>query len=87
MESYSRSAAAELGPYGITVNVVSPGPVQSGYITRELEESLIADIPLRRIGQPEDIANTVVFLASEQASWITGQIIFVHGGHRMAFGQ
>jgi 3-oxoacyl-[acyl-carrier protein] reductase len=52
-----------------------------------LEESLIADIPLRRIGQPEDVANTVVFLASEQASWITGQIVFVHGGHRMALEQ
>jgi 3-oxoacyl-[acyl-carrier protein] reductase len=87
MESYSRSAAAEVGPYGITVNVVSPGPVQSGYISQEMEEALIADIPLRRVGRPEDIANTVVFLASEQASWITGQLIFVHGGHRMALGQ
>ena len=86
LESYSRSAAAELGPYGITVNVVSPGPVQSGYISPEMEEALISDIPLRRVGRPEDIANTVVFLASEQASWITGQIIFVHGGHRMALG-
>jgi 3-oxoacyl-[acyl-carrier protein] reductase len=87
LESYSRSAAAELGPYGITVNVVSPGPVQSGYISPEMEKALIADIPLRRVGRPEDIANTVVFLASEQASWITGQLIFVHGGHRMALGQ
>ena len=87
LESYSRSAAAEVGPYGITVNVVSPGPVQSGYISPEMEETLTADIPLRRIGRPEDIANTVVFLASEQASWMTGQLIFVHGGHRMALGQ
>ncbi|UCC96673.1 MAG: SDR family oxidoreductase [Phycisphaerales bacterium] len=87
LESYSRSAAAELGPYGITVNIVSPGPVQSGYITAEAEEALIADIPLRRIGRPEDIANAVVFLASEQASWITGQLLFVHGGHRMALGR
>ncbi|UCF95426.1 MAG: SDR family oxidoreductase [Desulfobacterales bacterium] len=87
LESYSRSAAAELGPYGITVNVVSPGPVQSGYISPQMEEALIADIPLRRVGRPEDIADTVVFLASEQAGWITGQIIFVHGGHRMALGQ
>jgi len=87
LESYSRSAAAELGPYGITVNVVSPGPVQSGYISPEMEEALITDIPLRRVGRPEDIANTVVFLASEQASWVTGQLIFVHGGHRMALGQ
>jgi 3-oxoacyl-[acyl-carrier protein] reductase len=87
LESYSRSAAAELGPYGITVNVVSPGPVQSGYISPEMEETLIADIPLGRVGRPKDIANTVVFLASEQANWITGQLIFVHGGHRMALGQ
>lgn len=87
LESYSRSAAAELGPYGITVNVVSPGPVQSGYITAEIEQTLIPDIPLRRVGRPEDIANAVIFFASEQAGWITGQVVFVHGGHRMAFGQ
>jgi 3-oxoacyl-[acyl-carrier protein] reductase len=87
LESYSRSAAAELGPYGITVNVVSPGPVQSGYINAEIEQALIPDIPLRRVGRPEDIANTVIFFASDQAGWITGQVIFVHGGHRMAFGQ
>jgi 3-oxoacyl-[acyl-carrier protein] reductase len=87
LESYSRSAAAELGPYGITVNVVSPGPVQSGYISAEFEQTLILDIPLRRVGRPEDIANAVIFFASEQASWITGQLIFVHGGHRMDLGQ
>jgi 3-oxoacyl-[acyl-carrier protein] reductase len=87
LESYSRSAAAELGPYGITVNVVSPGPVQSGYIAQELEEALVPEIPMRRVGCPEDIANAVVFFASEQASWITGQVLFVHGGHRMALGQ
>jgi len=87
LESYSRSAAAELGPYGITVNIVSPGPVQSGYISPEIEKDLIPEIPLRRIGQPEDIANAVVFFASEQAGWITGQLLFVHGGHRMALGQ
>jgi 3-oxoacyl-[acyl-carrier protein] reductase len=87
LESYSRSAAAELGPWGITVNIVSPGPVQSGYISKESEKALIADIPLRRIGHPEDVANAVLFFASEQAGWITGQLLFVHGGHRMALGQ
>lgn len=87
LESYSRSAAAELGPYGITVNVVSPGPVQSGYIAPEMEEALVREIPIRRIGRPEDIADAVVFFASEQAGWVTGQVLFVHGGHRMAFGQ
>jgi 3-oxoacyl-[acyl-carrier protein] reductase len=86
LESYSRSAAAELGPHGITVNIVSPGPVQSGFISSDAEEALITDIPLKRIGKPEDIANAVVFFASEQAAWITGQLLFVHGGHRMTLG-
>jgi 3-oxoacyl-[acyl-carrier protein] reductase len=86
LESYSRGAAAELGPHGITVNIVSPGPVQSGYIPSEAEGALITDIPLKRIGRPEDIANAVVFFASEQAAWITGQLLFVHGGHRMTLG-
>ena len=83
LESYSRAAAVELGPYGITVNVVSPGPVQTGYITPELEEKLLAEIPLRRVGQPEDVADAIVFLASEQARWITGQLLYVGGGHVM----
>ena len=86
LESYSRSAAAELGPYGITVNIVSPGPIQSGYIAPEAERTLIADIPLRRVGRPEDIANAVVFFASEQAAWITCQLLFAHGVHRMTLG-
>jgi 3-oxoacyl-[acyl-carrier protein] reductase len=83
LESYSRAAAVELGPYGITVNVVSPGPVQTGYITLELEEKLIPEIPLRRVGTPEDVADAIVFLASEQARWITGQLLYVGGGHEM----
>jgi 3-oxoacyl-[acyl-carrier protein] reductase len=87
LESYSRSAAAELGPLGITVNVVSPGPVQTGYIAPESEKELVGEIPMRRIGEPGDIADVVLFLASEQARWITGQVITVHGGHRMALGR
>ncbi|MCR4404425.1 MAG: SDR family oxidoreductase [Candidatus Acetothermia bacterium] len=83
MESYRRAAAIELGPYGITVNVVSPGPVQTGYITPEMEEKLCAEIPLRRVGKPEDVADVIVFLASEQARWITGQLLYVGGGHVM----
>ncbi len=83
MESYSRAAAIELGPYGITVNVVAPGPVQTGYITPEMEERLSARIPLRRVGKPEDVAGAIVFLASEQARWITGQLLYVGGGNVM----
>ena len=81
LESYSRSAAKELGPYGITVNVVSPGPIQTGYISRALEKEVVPGIPLGRLGEPEDVADVIVFLASEQARWVTGQLIHVGGGH------
>jgi len=83
LESYARSAALELGQYGITVNVVSPGPTQTGYITPESESVLVRHIPLRRLGTPEDIADVIVFLASEQARWLTGQLIYAGGGYRM----
>lgn len=82
-ESYSRSAACELGRYGITVNVVSPGPIQTGWITPSFEAAEIRHTPLGRIGLPEDIADVVVFLASHQARWVTGQLLYVGGGYRM----
>lgn len=83
MESYSRSAASELGQFGITVNIISPGPVQTGYIADEDVSNIAAYTPLRRIGYPDDVADVAVFLASEQARWLTGQVIHVGGGHRM----
>ena len=83
LESYARSAAAELGRYGITVNVVAPGPTQTGYITAESEARLIPQIPLGRLGTPEDIADVIVFLASEQSRWLTGQLIYAGGGFRI----
>lgn len=83
VESYSRAAASELGPYGMTVNVISPGAVQTGWMTPELEKTIAEGYPLRRIGKPEDIANAVIFFASEQADWITGQVLHVGGGNRM----
>jgi 3-oxoacyl-[acyl-carrier protein] reductase len=82
-ESFARAAAAELGPYGITVNVVSPGAVQTGWLTKDAAEALAKTYPLRRIGTPEDIAAAVVFFASRQADWITGQVLYVGGGNRM----
>lgn len=83
VESFSRAAAFELGPYGITVNVISPGAVQTGWMTPKLEKEIADSYPLRRIGKPEDIANTAVFFASQQANWITGQVLHVGGGNRM----
>jgi 3-oxoacyl-[acyl-carrier protein] reductase len=83
LESHSRSAAVELGRYGITVNVVSLGPIQTGWITPEMEEATARNTPLGRVGQPEDVADAIVLLVSEQARWLTGQLIYVGGGHRM----
>ena len=83
LESYSRSAAGELGRYGITVNVVAPGPIQTGYMSREVVEREERRTPLERIGAPEDVADVIVFLASEEARWLTGQLFYVGGGHKM----
>jgi 3-oxoacyl-[acyl-carrier protein] reductase len=83
IEAFTRSIAVEVGPLGITVNTVAPGPVQTGWITADREEALSQNIPLRRMGQPEDIADTIVFLASEQARWLTGNVIKVSGGHEL----
>lgn len=84
IESYSRSAAVELGKYGITVNIVAPGPIQTGYITPEAELDIAVGTPLGRVGKAEDVADVVVFLASEQSHWLTGQLLYVGGGWRMS---
>jgi 3-oxoacyl-[acyl-carrier protein] reductase len=84
LESYSRAAAAELGRWGITVNIVAPGPIQTGYIPPETEAREAARTPLGRVGQPQDVADVIVFLASEQARWLTGQLLYVGGGHQMS---
>ena len=83
LESFTGSAAAEVGKFGVTVTAVSLGPVQTGWIAAELEQAILPTIPLARIGTPEDIADVVLFLAPHQARWLTGQRIFVGGGHGM----
>lgn len=83
IESYSRSAAIEVGKYGITVNIIAPGPIQTGYLNPEEESSISAQTPLRRIGRPEDVADVILLLVSEQAHWLTGQLLYVGGGWRM----
>ena len=76
------SLARELGPKGIRVNAVAPGITETDMmkaVPKEVIEPMIARIPLRRLGQPEDIANAFVFLASEEASYITGVVLSVDG--------
>jgi 3-oxoacyl-[acyl-carrier protein] reductase len=83
VEAFTRSIAIEVGHLGITINAVAPGPVQTGYISSSFEEKEQSVIPLQRIGQPDEIADAIVFLASEQACWLTGQVIKVSGGHAL----
>jgi 3-oxoacyl-[acyl-carrier protein] reductase len=83
IESYSRSAAVEVGKYGITVNIVAPGPIQTGWLTPDQETAISAGTPLRRCGTPQDVADVMIFLASDQAHWLTGQLLYVGGGWRM----
>ena len=83
LEALTRSIAMEVGKYGITVNCVAPGPTQTGWIDEKLEEAVLPLIPMGKLIQPEDIANTILFLASEQARMVTGQVIKVSGGHAL----
>lgn len=76
----SRILSKELGPRGITVNSVSPGPVQTDLLAVDLLDMFVQRTPLGRIGAPSDIASVVAFLASEDGGWVTGQDLAVSGG-------
>ena len=83
---FSKSAAKELAARGITVNVVAPGFIDTdmtAVIPEKIKETMLKEIPLGRMGSPEDIAHAVKFLASDDAAYITGQIIRVDGGMNM----
>lgn len=82
----TKSLAQEMGSRGITVNAVAPGFVETdmtGVLSQELKDKLLTGIPLKRFGRPEDIAAAVQFLASEEAGYITGQVLGVNGGMYM----
>lgn len=80
IEAFTRSLAPAVAARGITVNAVNPGPTDTGWMSEDLKEALQPRFPQGRIGTPEDVARLVVFLASDAAQWITGQVIHSEGG-------
>jgi 3-oxoacyl-[acyl-carrier protein] reductase len=88
INTLTKCYAAELGDKGIRVNAIAPGAVETdlyieaGLVNRETE--IIAQTPLKRLGQPHDIASLALFLASEDSSWITGEVIQISGGRFMS---
>ena len=86
---FTRQTAHELGPFGITVNSIAPGFVLSNPTSirqwesygEEGQRAMLGNIATRRLGEPEDIANGVLFFVAEEASWVTGQVISIDGGH------
>ena len=87
IEGFTRSVAKEIGSRGITVNAVAPGFIDTD-MTRELPpqqtEALLSQIPLARLGQPQEVASVVGFLASEKGAYVTGETVHVNGGMYMA---
>jgi len=80
VDAFTRTLAAELAPLGITVNAVGPGPNDTGWIDAELRRRLLPRFPMGRLGKPDDAAALVAFLVSDEAGWITGQVIHAEGG-------
>ena len=92
LQGFTKTLAIELGPYGVNVNAVAPGFIVTD-MTKQTAERVGVDfeenqrraaerIPVRRVGQPEDIANVVAFLVSDEASFVSGQTLYVNGGSR-----
>ena len=84
----TKTLALEFARYGITVNCISPGATKTPMLAKmpeEIAEMFMKKIPLRRFAEPEELANAHLFLASEEAGYITGQVIFVDGGISVGF--
>src|SRR6266403_727526 len=85
VEGLTKAAALEVAESGVRVNVVAPGPIETGMMNRftgtaEKKATLVAGVPVKRVGTPEEIAQTILFVASDKASFITGASIAVDGG-------
>ena len=84
-------AALEAAPFGVRVNAVAPGPIETGMLTRFTGDAagmadMIAGVPLKRAGTVDEIAQAILFVASDKAAFLTGQALVVDGGQAIAFG-
>ena len=82
IETLTYTLSQEIASKGITINAVNPGPNDTGWIDKKMKIELLNQFPMNRIGQPKDTAKLIGFLASEDAEWITGQIIHSEGGFK-----
>jgi 3-oxoacyl-[acyl-carrier protein] reductase len=90
MQGFTKTLAIELGPFGITANAVAPGFIVTdmtastaarvGMSFEDFQTAAAGQIPVRRVGQPDDVANTIAFLVGEGAGFVSGQVIYVAGG-------
>jgi 3-oxoacyl-[acyl-carrier protein] reductase len=90
MQGFTKTLAIELGPFGITANAVAPGFIVTDMTAataarvkmsfEDFQAAAAAQIPVRRVGQPDDVANIISFLASEASGFVSGQVIYVAGG-------
>jgi len=90
MQGFTKTLAIELGPFGVTANAVAPGFIATdmtastaarvGLPFEDFQQAAAAQIPVRRVGQPDDVANTISFLVSDGAGFVSGQVIYVAGG-------
>jgi 3-oxoacyl-[acyl-carrier protein] reductase len=92
LQGMTKTLAIELGPYGVNVNCVAPGFIATdmtrqtadriGVPFEQFMEHVAKEVPLRRVGEPEDVASTIAFLCSDDAAYVSGQVIYVAGGPR-----
>ncbi|MFD2673395.1 SDR family oxidoreductase [Marinicrinis sediminis] len=80
ISAFTRALSIELGPLDITVNAVNPGPTDTTWMTDEIRSHLLPKFAMGRIGQPDDAARLIAFLVSDEAQWMTGQILHSEGG-------